>query len=292
MQTSSAMPDRDFVRLDFYNEVLRPMRVHHGLVLTPLCTRHSRVHVIADRRLGREDFNSGDVDALQWLAPHIATALHVSRRLAAVDLIAAGACAALDQLDTAVVLIDAMAKVVFANRTAESLLVEAQVLTTEGGCIVARDRRSNMALLRELGCCLANGQSSRCRRHVISLPRGDGRMDLRVIVAPFRPDDIGIDTPAFSGQRPLAMIMISDPERERSARKERLRREFGLTEAEADVTLEIIKGDGRDATAARLGIGVATVRTHLVRIFEKTGVGRQAELVRLILRGETDADGG
>jgi DNA-binding CsgD family transcriptional regulator len=71
-----------------------------------------------------------------------------------------------------------------------------------------------------------------------------------------------------------------------------LRREFGLTAAEADVALEITKGDGRDATAARLGIGVATVRTHLVRIFEKTGVGRQAELVRLVLRGETDADGG
>jgi len=80
------------------------------------------------------------------------------------------------------------------------------------------------------------------------------------------------------------------PERERRARKERLRSEFGLTAAEADVALEIVRGDGRDAAAERLGITMATVRTHLVRIFAKTGVSRQAELVRLILQDGTGTD--
>lgn len=65
-----------------------------------------------------------------------------------------------------------------------------------------------------------------------------------------------------------------------------LPRRFGLTSAEADVALEILKGDGRDASAARLGISVTTVRAHLSHIFEKTGVRRQAELVRLLLEGE------
>ncbi|HLW26409.1 MAG TPA: helix-turn-helix transcriptional regulator, partial [Kiloniellales bacterium] len=59
--------------------------------------------------------------------------------------------------------------------------------------------------------------------------------------------------------------------------------EFGLTAAEAELALEIMRGDGREAAAARLGITVATVRTHLLHIFEKTGVHRQAELVRLLL---------
>jgi DNA-binding CsgD family transcriptional regulator len=68
-------------------------------------------------------------------------------------------------------------------------------------------------------------------------------------------------------------------------RKEYLRRRYGLTPAEADVALEIVKGEGRDACAARLGITTATVRAHLGRIFEKTGVHRQAELVHLLLAG-------
>jgi len=47
-----------------------------------------------------------------------------------------------------------------------------------------------------------------------------------------------------------------------------------------------VKGDGRDASAARLGIATTTVRAHLSHIFEKTGVRRQAELVRLLMQAE------
>lgn len=70
----------------------------------------------------------------------------------------------------------------------------------------------------------------------------------------------------------------------RSEARERLRQRYGLTKAETDVALEIIKGDGRTAAAARLSIAPATVRAHLSRIFEKTGVHRQAELVRLLIQ--------
>ena len=59
---------------------------------------------------------------------------------------------------------------------------------------------------------------------------------------------------------------------------------FGFTPAEAVFALEIIKGDGRQATADRLGITVGTARSHLSRIFDKTGVRHQAELVRLLLQ--------
>jgi DNA-binding CsgD family transcriptional regulator len=65
--------------------------------------------------------------------------------------------------------------------------------------------------------------------------------------------------------------------------KEYLCARFGLTKAEADVALEIVKGDGREAAAARLGIATTTVRAHLSYIFEKTGVRRQAELARLLV---------
>jgi DNA-binding CsgD family transcriptional regulator len=46
---------------------------------------------------------------------------------------------------------------------------------------------------------------------------------------------------------------------------------------------EILKGDGRIAAATRCGISEATARTHLTSIFEKTGIRRQAELIRLLL---------
>lgn len=61
-----------------------------------------------------------------------------------------------------------------------------------------------------------------------------------------------------------------------------LQRRFGLTPAEAALAWEMRHGDGRKAASDRRGISYATARTHLSRVFEKMGISRQAELVRII----------
>ena len=45
------------------------------------------------------------------------------------------------------------------------------------------------------------------------------------------------------------MVLVSDPETEKEASVEDLRERFGLPPAEAAFALEIIEGDGRQATA-------------------------------------------
>ena len=59
-----------------------------------------------------------------------------------------------------------------------------------------------------------------------------------------------------------------------------------MTSAEAAVAVEVLEADGLRAVASRLGISLATARTHLAHVFDKTGTRRQAELVRLLLRGQ------
>lgn len=85
-------------------------------------------------------------------------------------------------------------------------------------------------------------------------------------------------------RRPVAIVLVTDPETEIQTRLDNLRQRFRLTPAEAAFALEIVKGDGRQAAADRLGITVGTARTHLSNIFDKTGVKRQAELVRMLLQ--------
>lgn len=77
--------------------------------------------------------------------------------------------------------------------------------------------------------------------------------------------------------------MFVDPEQELEPPKILIRRLFGLINAEADVALRIINGDGLKPIAADLAVSPATVKTHLQHIFEKTDTHRQAELVRLLL---------
>ena len=63
-----------------------------------------------------------------------------------------------------------------------------------------------------------------------------------------------------------------------------LRDAFGLTKAEAGVVARAASGEGVPALAASLAISEGTARLHLHRVFEKTGVHRQAELALVLAR--------
>ena len=57
---------------------------------------------------------------------------------------------------------------------------------------------------------------------------------------------------------------------------------FSLTPTELRVLLAIVDVGGVPEVAEALGVAETTVRTHLGRLFDKTGTGRQADLVKLV----------
>jgi len=290
--TSALLPEREYVRTIFYNEGVRPVGAFHGLPVSPLHTPHRFVHLSTGRRLGREDYDAEDIAAMRTLVPHLVTALHVGNKLAAVDLRAMGAEATLDRLEAGVILVDAAARILFANQTAESILSRNDGLGIDQDGVCACSQGANRMLRRLIASCESISTVNGRTGGRVAIPRTEGRHPLRVVVAPFRAEAAQICIAWLSPTRPAAILMVSDPEREQHARKEELRRRFRLTPAEVDVAMEILKGDGRDAVAARLGIAATTVRAHLSHIFEKTGVHRQAALARLLLRGAARTDGG
>lgn len=58
---------------------------------------------------------------------------------------------------------------------------------------------------------------------------------------------------------------------------------FGLSTGQLRVAYQIALGKGLKTAAGDLGISVNTARTHLSRLYEKTGVRTQTALVRLLL---------
>ena len=83
--------------------------------------------------------------------------------------------------------------------------------------------------------------------------------------------------------RPMGLALIVDPEDELEPASDLLRRLFNLTEAEAEVALHMVRGADLKQVAEDLSVSLATVRTHLHHVFDKTQTHRQAELVRLLL---------
>lgn len=275
--------DRDFARSAFYNEAVRPWGHFYGIAVVAQRTPHRHVYLAAGRQLDRGDYGTEDVLALQTLMPHVTTALRVNARLADADLRAAAADAALDRMDVGVILVDAAGAVVYANRLASALFDRDEGLRLERGSVGAVDAACAHRLRRLTAACARADAADRGVGGSVDISRSEGRLPLKVLVAPF-PEKRDGPFPGWLGAaRPAAMLLVSDPERTRAIKIADLRARYELTAAEADAALEIAKGDGRQAAADRLGIGLPTLATHLQRVFETTGTRRQAALSRLLL---------
>jgi DNA-binding CsgD family transcriptional regulator len=66
------------------------------------------------------------------------------------------------------------------------------------------------------------------------------------------------------------------------ATPEIIARHYGLTPSELRVLLAVIEVGGVPEVAEALGIAETTVKTHLGKVYGKTGTARQADLVKLV----------
>jgi DNA-binding CsgD family transcriptional regulator len=184
----------------------------------------------------------------------------------------------LNRLPHAVLLVDAWARVIFANQAATKILSAGDGLFLDRDGLKAEMAEDTRRLRQTIADCAERTSELGGAGGRLRLSRRD-QGPLTMLVIPHRTQVTWIDV-----LRPAAILFIADAEQTAVVRSERLGQNFGLTPAEAVFAAEISKGDGLQAAASRLGVSLTTVRTHLAHVFDKTGTRRQAELVRLILQ--------
>jgi DNA-binding CsgD family transcriptional regulator len=214
--------------------------------------------------------------------PHLASAFEAGKKLAAASLQVRAASHAFDAMNVAVILVDARGGIIFVNGLAETILSRDGGLTADGIHIGGAGTPALRRLREAIAQCARLAAPPATIAPVLIAAR-DGGAALRVTFAPLRRSTIEPHASHAGLSEPVALLLIHDQEQHRRMMRRRLCERFSLTTAEAGVVMEVIEGGGRAGVARRLGVSVATVRTHLMRIFGKTGVRRQAELVRLAL---------
>jgi DNA-binding CsgD family transcriptional regulator len=277
---AEVIPPDEFTSTAFYQEWWRPA----GFSTEPLVTnlfadRTATGHFASHGLLNRSPLDS-QKRLFAVLAQHLVRAVALQRRLH-LTIANESALAGLDGLQQGFLLVDGEARLLFVNRVAQALLDARDGLRLEAGALSASDADGGRTLRGLIASCASAATGS---GGDVALPRDAGRLPLDVVVTPIQPETTMATIPWTFPQRAVAIVLVFDPESEMKSRGESLRDRFGFTRTEATFALEIIKGDGRQATADRLGISVATARSHLSSIFDKTGSRRQAELVRLLMQ--------
>lgn len=238
-----------------------------------MVARHQRHGAITER----------EIEIGTLLLPHLRRAVTISNVLDTRAIERARFAEALDAVRCAVVLTNSEGSILHANRLAEHMLQNGAAVQGTSGILSAKAPAAAQELRKAirlaardevmlgktgLAIRLTGREAPPIFAHVLPMKGSELRTQLQ-------PEAVAA---VFIGPSMAAAFELTAAEM-----KEYLRGRFGLTEAETNVALEIFKGDGRSAAAARLGIAATTVRAHLSQIFEKTGVRRQAELVRLLM---------
>jgi DNA-binding CsgD family transcriptional regulator len=279
----SLMPREDFVKTPIFNEWWKAADYGLEMLLANVSFEDSLSSLICViNARGNDALTREQTRVFEAAARHVSRAVRVRRQLWTLDLMHGTAPEQFESLRQGAILVDAAAKVLFANAPARTALETSDGLALKGGRLASIDGADTLQQLIA-SCARGVGPLRGPLGGELDVRRGRNRPCLHVTVTPLRSDDPATGIPWLGLRPPAAIVTVVDPETGRRQLAQNLRSRFGLTGAETGLAAEILKGDGRAAAARRRGISVATARAQLSSIFEKTGTHRQAELVHLLL---------
>ncbi len=271
------VPDDELLCSDYYTHYLEPVDLFRILGVDTREPEGTVARLRLSRRRTEAPFSDSDRALLQRLTPHLQRAVQIHselNRAASERDVYAGA---VEQLSVASVVLDEQARVLHTNALAKALLEEAEGLGTKDQRLVLAGRELNQSFQEALATVLAaqlDGETSVVK--ALRIPRAR-RAPLGLVIRPVPERGEGQHTPS-------AAVFISDPELEGSASRETLGQLFELTPAESNLAILLTRGLSLAEVSDTQNVSQHTARAQLKSIFAKTGVSRQAELVRLVLK--------
>jgi DNA-binding CsgD family transcriptional regulator/PAS domain-containing protein len=216
---------------------------------------------------------------MRLIAPHIRRAVLISRMFEFEAGQAATFADTFDGLSAGMFLVESDGRLIHANAAGQAILDIGDILRETGGRLVACNAEAHQTLR---GVFAAAGE-------------GDAALGIQGIAVPLtgKNDEryVAHTLPLTSGARRRAGIISTAAAAlfirktslgTSSSRFEVIGKAFKLTPTELRVLLAVVEVGGVPEVAAALGIAGGTVKTHLGRVFEKTGATRQADLVKLV----------
>ena len=272
------LPKATLLRSEYYNDFLRPLDIHSILSIGLHLRDLNGVLINLMRPARMEQFGHAETEVLHRIHPHLIRAYHLTVRLAGLRQLAGDLSEALERSPYGLAIVAGDARIRRMNGLAERLACGPNGLTVQGGRLAAvrsEDGRRLQALIAAAACSDATDRGGGS----LAITGPGRRLPLALMVAPLPSRRSPIFDEGLS-----ALVCITDLEAGVSLPEQRLLQLFGLTRAESKVALALLEGGGARQAAESLGISFNTVRVHLVHIYEKTGTGRQSELVRLMMR--------
>jgi len=264
----------------FYREVLEPFGLTDMIWFPALRTGGRMASLHASRSGQRPHYQLHDVRLFKLLSPHVCRALAISDVLDIRALRSEMLEKTLDALATGVFLMARDGHVVYMNAAAERQIKAGHSIRLVHDRLSPIDPAARAALSKNIETATRDGAELHGREHCVAVPDGIGGGYVATLLPIGNGQRSGVLAPFAAS----VAVFMQDPVQVPLTPGEAFARLHGLTGGELRVLLALSQGLGGIETADMLGVSESTVRTHLQRIFSKTGTSRQAELLSLLHR--------
>ena len=264
----------EYRRGRFYQEWMQPQGSSDAANVV-LDASNANCPVMMTVLSGRRMVDAGMKHRMSLIVPHASRALLVNRAISAKLTLATALADVLDNLSSGIFLLDSGCHLVHANASGHALLEADDVVRLVAGQLVASSSEANQMLrdsfaARGVPSIAAGGQAI-----PLLSPKGER------YVAHILPLSSVLRNGSERSCDAVGAVLLRKVALGGQSYGELIARTFDLTPAELRVFLSIVEVGGVPETSAALGIAETTVKTHLHRVFAKTGTSRQADLVKL-----------
>jgi PAS domain-containing protein len=225
----------------------------------------------------RDDANGAGEEMrrrMTLVAPHVRRAVLIGKAIDRKADQAAILANILDSLSAGLFLIEADGRITLANAAGREILDADDFLRSINGRLVARGAKADQVLR---GSLADKGGDVGNKDVTLPLTARDGEH----YVAHVLPLDART-RPGNETRGTVAAVFVCKAALETSSSVEVIRLAYQLTRTELRVLLAIVNVGGIPDVATALGVADCTIKTHVRRLFQKTGTGRQADLVKLV----------
>ncbi len=268
IRSSEFLGEAEFRKGIFYNEFIRKFGddSFYCLGFAQTLSDGGRVLTGVHHAEGATDFDNEQVGKLESLRPHIMRLMELRRRLSATQTKAMGALVGIDSIEDGCLVISSDRRIIFSNSTAEELLNDASLLKPIAGKLFLNRALDDDQLKKAIEDTIANrieGRSS-------FLARDQHGHPWRMMLAPktFHRETmllVWVDRCEASASAPAAMQQL-----------------YGLTQAELPILMAVSQGESAAEISDRQEISIATVRSHIQHIYQKTGVHKASQLTQIV----------
>ncbi len=229
--------------------------------------RHQQDGVVGDETRRR----------MRLVVPHVQRAALIAGVIDQQTTAATNLTNGLDGVACGVFLLDAEMRVLHANVAGRRMLDGADVLRIANGRFTAGEPAADGELGQIVATAATGDRTLGVRGIALPLISSDGERHVAHAL-PLASDARG----DAGGRRAVLALFVHKATVAAPSMPEAIARAYGLTLTELRVLLAIVDVGGAPEVADALGIAPSTVKTHLGRLYEKTGTRRQADLAKLV----------